>query len=212
MYESGIGAVLPDGMRTPALQPAGDDHIALWWEFISQRPGPWQLADYRRAAYLPGRLAARRRAGAAVITRFPRSLATPPLASLAVLRRPGSCTVCCPRMRRARCCVTRCWRTRCTTQPTPACLPRCWTWPPGCRKSVTCSTGYRRRTHTATRARTTCCFPRASPAPSWSSTGVRNPAAYWLRSRPATRRPCGHRTDRRRRPRAHRRRHRAKLS
>ena len=74
IYESGIGAVLPDGMRTPALhlaKPAGDDHIALWWEFITQRPGPWQLDDYRRAAHLLGRLAARRRAGAAVNDSLP---------------------------------------------------------------------------------------------------------------------------------------------
>ena len=74
IYESGIGAVLPDGMRTSALhlaKPAGDDHIALWWEFITQRPGPWQLDDYRRAAHLLGRLAARRRAGAAVNDSLP---------------------------------------------------------------------------------------------------------------------------------------------
>jgi Phosphotransferase enzyme family len=69
MYESDIGAVLPEGMRTPVLHHVGypdADHIALWWEYVPQRPGPWQLADYRRAAYLLGRLAARRREGAEV--------------------------------------------------------------------------------------------------------------------------------------------------
>jgi Phosphotransferase enzyme family len=69
MHESGIGAVLPPGMRLPALHHvkyADADHIALWWEFVPERSGPWQLADYRRAAYLLGRLAARRRAGAEV--------------------------------------------------------------------------------------------------------------------------------------------------
>jgi hypothetical protein len=69
MYESGIAAVLPDGMRMPALhhvKHANGDHIALWWEFVPERPGPWRLADYRRAAYLLGRLAARRREGAEV--------------------------------------------------------------------------------------------------------------------------------------------------
>ncbi len=74
MYESEIGAVLPEGMRTPALHHVGypdTDHIALWWEFVPQRPGPWQLADYRRAAYLLGRLAARRKEGAEVNRRLP---------------------------------------------------------------------------------------------------------------------------------------------
>ncbi len=74
MYESEIGAVLPEGLRTPVLHHvsySGVDHIALWWEFVPQRPVPWQLADYRRAAYLLGRLAARRREGAEVNRRLP---------------------------------------------------------------------------------------------------------------------------------------------
>jgi hypothetical protein len=74
MHRSGIGAVLPDGMRTPALHHvkyADADHVALWWEFVPQRPGPWQSADYRRAAYLLGRLAARRRQGAPVNLMLP---------------------------------------------------------------------------------------------------------------------------------------------
>jgi Phosphotransferase enzyme family len=69
MYECGIGEVLPAGMRTPRLhhvKRAGADHLGLWWEFVTERPAPWQLADYRRAAFLLGRLAARRRDGADV--------------------------------------------------------------------------------------------------------------------------------------------------
>jgi hypothetical protein len=69
MHESGIGDVLPPGMRTPQLhrvKQAGPDHIALWWEYVDQRPGRWQLADYALAAGLLGRLAARRREGAEV--------------------------------------------------------------------------------------------------------------------------------------------------
>jgi len=50
---------------------ADEDHVALWWEFVPERPGPWQLADYRRAAYLLGRMAARRREGAAVNQSLP---------------------------------------------------------------------------------------------------------------------------------------------
>ena len=69
MYESGIGDVLPAGMRTPRLhhvkRPDGD-HLGLWWEFVPERPAPWDLDDYRRAAFLLGRLAARRRDGADV--------------------------------------------------------------------------------------------------------------------------------------------------
>jgi hypothetical protein len=67
MHECGIGDILPAGMRTPVLyraQPVDADHVALWWEYVEQRPGPWELADYRRAARLLGALAGRRRAGA----------------------------------------------------------------------------------------------------------------------------------------------------
>ncbi len=74
MHLNGIGKVLPDGMRTPVLHHvkyADADHIGLWWEFVPQRPGPWELADYRRAAYLLGRLAARRREGAPVNRTLP---------------------------------------------------------------------------------------------------------------------------------------------
>ena len=69
MYECGIGAVLPAGMRTPRLhhiRRTDEDHLALWWEFIPERTAPWDLADHRRAAFLLARLAARRREGADV--------------------------------------------------------------------------------------------------------------------------------------------------
>jgi hypothetical protein len=74
MHECGIAEILPPGMRAPVLyraQQADADHIALWWEWVEQRPGPWGLADYRRAARLLGRLAARRREGAAANRRLP---------------------------------------------------------------------------------------------------------------------------------------------
>jgi Phosphotransferase enzyme family len=69
MYECGIGDVLPAGMRTPRLhhvKRTDQDHLGLWWEFVTERTAPWDLADYRHAAFLLGRLAARRRDGADV--------------------------------------------------------------------------------------------------------------------------------------------------
>ncbi len=74
MYESGIGRLLPEGMRTPVLhhvKHVDADHVALWWEFVAQRGGPWRLADYQRAARCLGRLAARRRKGADVNSTLP---------------------------------------------------------------------------------------------------------------------------------------------
>jgi Phosphotransferase enzyme family len=74
IHESGIAAVLPDGMRTPVLHGVtrpDEDHVGLWWEYIEQRPGGWTLTDYRLAARQLGRLAARRRAGAAVNDALP---------------------------------------------------------------------------------------------------------------------------------------------
>jgi len=76
MYECGIGAVLPAGMRTPRLhhiRRTDEDHLGLWWEFVPERPAPWDLADYRRAAFLLGRLAARRREGADVNQLLPQA-------------------------------------------------------------------------------------------------------------------------------------------
>ena len=61
IHQAGIESVLPDGMRTPALHHVtrpDDDHMSLWWEFIRERPGRWEL--YGRAG-----LSARRRRGRA---------------------------------------------------------------------------------------------------------------------------------------------------
>jgi hypothetical protein len=74
MFACGIGSVLPPGMRTPRLhhvKHADADHVALWWEFVPEREASWELADYERAAYLLGRLAARRREGAAINQALP---------------------------------------------------------------------------------------------------------------------------------------------
>jgi hypothetical protein len=82
IQQAGIGAVLPDGLRTPALHHVtrpDDSHMGLWWEYIEQRRGDWTLADYRLAARLLGRLAARRQDGAAVNDALP-----------AIAREPGS--------------------------------------------------------------------------------------------------------------------------
>jgi hypothetical protein len=74
IHLAGIESVMPAGMRTPVLyhvKTVGSDHMALWWEFITERSGPWQLAEYRRAARLLGQLAARRREGAEINTALP---------------------------------------------------------------------------------------------------------------------------------------------
>jgi Phosphotransferase enzyme family len=74
IHESGIESVLPPGLRMPVLHRVvrpDTDHMGLWWEFIEQRPGRWELADYRLAARLLGQLAARRRDGAAINEALP---------------------------------------------------------------------------------------------------------------------------------------------
>lgn len=74
IHRSGISSVLPDGMRTPQLHHVSRpdaDHLSLWWEFVPERAAAWTLADYRLAARLLGRLAARRRAGARVNEALP---------------------------------------------------------------------------------------------------------------------------------------------
>ena len=74
IHLAGINSVMPAGMRTPVLyhdKIVDTDHIALWWEYITERSGSWQLADYRRAARLLGQLAARRREGAEINKALP---------------------------------------------------------------------------------------------------------------------------------------------
>ena len=78
IYQSGIGLVLPDGMRTPQLHYVSRpdaDHMSLWWEFVHERADTWTLADYRLAARLLGQLAARRRAARRSTTPCPQSRA-----------------------------------------------------------------------------------------------------------------------------------------
>jgi hypothetical protein len=74
MLESGIADLLPPGMRAPKLHAVrryDDDHAALWYEFVTVRPGEWTVDDYARSARLLGRLAARRRLGNPVNDRLP---------------------------------------------------------------------------------------------------------------------------------------------
>lgn len=74
IHLAGIDAVMPTGMRTPVLYHAkalDSEHMVLWWEFITERSGRWQLADYRLAARLLGQLAARRREGAQINNALP---------------------------------------------------------------------------------------------------------------------------------------------
>ena len=74
MVLSGIADVLPEGMRMPELrhhEHFDDDHVGLWSELVDERAGPWSTDELSRAAYLLGRLAARRREGAEVNERLP---------------------------------------------------------------------------------------------------------------------------------------------
>ena len=74
MALSGIADVLPEGMRMPELrhhEQFDDDHVGLWSELVDERAGPWSTDELRRAAYLLGRLAARRREGADINERLP---------------------------------------------------------------------------------------------------------------------------------------------
>ena len=74
IHLAGIDSVMPAGMRTPALyyaETVDNDHVVLWWEFITERSGSWQLPDYRLAARLLGQLAARRREGAEINKALP---------------------------------------------------------------------------------------------------------------------------------------------
>lgn len=63
VHRSGIADVLPDGMRLPEayrIDVYDDDRATLWMENVVQEPGPWPLERFERAAYLLGRLSARR--------------------------------------------------------------------------------------------------------------------------------------------------------
>lgn len=74
MALSGIDAVLPPGLRTPLLHdhdPLDEDHVVLWWELVDERPGPWTTDELAETAHHLGRLAARRREGAALNASLP---------------------------------------------------------------------------------------------------------------------------------------------
>jgi hypothetical protein len=157
MHDCGIADVLPPGMRAPVLYRAKHvdaDHIALWWEYVNQRPGPWALADYHRAARLLGRLAARRRAGAAVNRRLP---------EIARRQRPGEVL---------RYFVTRRVEEGCLPADLAALgarLPALLDRLDRCRSA----------TPTATRARRTCSSRRIARPSSSSSTGGSGPRSRW---------------------------------
>jgi hypothetical protein len=63
VHRSGIAELLPDGMRLATayrIDVYDDDRGTLWMENVVQEPGPWPLERFERAAYLLGRLSARR--------------------------------------------------------------------------------------------------------------------------------------------------------
>jgi hypothetical protein len=63
VHRSDIAALLPDGMRLPAtyrIDVYDDDRATLWMENVTQAAGPWPIERFERAAYLLGRLSARR--------------------------------------------------------------------------------------------------------------------------------------------------------
>lgn len=88
MALSGIGTVLPPGMRLPTLhhhEEFDEDHVAMWTEFVHERRGPWSVAELAHVARLLGRLAARRRAGAPVNAHLPDACRLPDGAALRYL-------------------------------------------------------------------------------------------------------------------------------
>ncbi|WP_433161438.1 phosphotransferase [Kribbella sp. CA-247076] len=63
VHRSGLGDLLPDGMRLPTayrIDLYDDDRGTIWMENVIQEPGPWPIERFERAAYLLGRLSARR--------------------------------------------------------------------------------------------------------------------------------------------------------
>jgi hypothetical protein len=64
VHQSPMASLLPDGLRLPELYRVDvddkDERGALWMENVIQAPGPWPLERFERAAYLLGRLSARR--------------------------------------------------------------------------------------------------------------------------------------------------------
>ena len=73
LHHAGLADALPDGLRLPRLHHANvtEDYISLWYGFVDVDPRPWEPSDFSRSAYLLGRMAARRREGAAVNQQLP---------------------------------------------------------------------------------------------------------------------------------------------
>lgn len=63
VHRSGVAGLLPDGMRLARayrIDLYDDDRGTLWMENVIQEPGPWPMERFERAAFLLGRLSARR--------------------------------------------------------------------------------------------------------------------------------------------------------
>src|SRR5690349_12838195 len=63
VHHSDIATVLPDGLRLPTtyrIDEYDDERATLWMEHVVQEPGIWGLERFGRAAFLLGRLSARR--------------------------------------------------------------------------------------------------------------------------------------------------------
>ena len=60
---SDLASLLPDGLRLATsyrIDEYDDERATLWMEDVHQAPGPWDLLQFEQAAYLLGRLSARR--------------------------------------------------------------------------------------------------------------------------------------------------------
>jgi Phosphotransferase enzyme family len=63
IHESGVAGLLPDGMRLPVayrIDESDDERATVWMEDVVECAEPWDVDRFTRAAYLLGRLAARR--------------------------------------------------------------------------------------------------------------------------------------------------------
>jgi hypothetical protein len=62
-HTNGVASLLPDGLRLATayrIDEYDDDRATLWMENVEETSDPWHLDRFERAAYLLGRLAARR--------------------------------------------------------------------------------------------------------------------------------------------------------
>ncbi len=63
VHQSGVGDLMPPGLRLAhayRMDVYDDDRATLWMENVVQEWGPWPMDRFERAAYLLGRLSARR--------------------------------------------------------------------------------------------------------------------------------------------------------